>query len=43
MPKDPWGSAYVYYFPGKHNPNAYDLFSVGPDFKEGTQDDIGNW
>jgi general secretion pathway protein G len=43
LPKDPWGSAYVYYFPGKHNPNGYDLFSVGPDFKEGTQDDIGNW
>ena len=30
-------------FPGKHNPNGFDLFSVGPDGKAGTDDDIGNW
>ena len=30
-------------FPGKHNANSYDLLSVGPDGKEGTDDDIGNW
>jgi len=40
---DPWGNAYVYYYPGKHNPASYDLLSVGPDGKEGTADDIGNW
>jgi len=43
LPVDPWGYPYVYYYPGKHNPNGYDLLSVGPDGKEGTEDDIGNW
>jgi general secretion pathway protein G len=43
LPLDPWGSPYVYYYPGKHNPTGYDLLSVGPDQKEGTDDDIGNW
>jgi general secretion pathway protein G len=43
LPEDPWGNPYVYYYPGKHNPNGYDLLSVGPDGKEGTDDDIGNW
>jgi general secretion pathway protein G len=40
---DPWGNAYIYYYPGKHNPNSFDLLSVGPDGREGTDDDIGNW
>lgn len=43
MPKDPWGSAYVYNFPGSHNSSSYDLFSAGPDKQENTQDDIVNW
>jgi general secretion pathway protein G len=43
LPVDPWLNPYVYYYPGKHNPNGYDLLSVGPDGKEGTDDDIGNW
>ena len=43
LPVDPWGNPYVYYYPGKHNPSSYDLLSVGPDGKEGTDDDIGNW
>jgi general secretion pathway protein G len=43
LPVDPWGNPYVYYYPGKRNANGYDLFSVGPDGKEGTDDDIGNW
>ena len=43
LPLDPWGSAYVYYYPGKHNPTGYDLLSVGPDGKEGTDDDIVSW
>jgi general secretion pathway protein G len=43
FPQDPWGNKYLYYFPGKHNANSYDLSSIGPDGKEGTQDDIGNW
>jgi general secretion pathway protein G len=43
LPVDPWGNPYIYYFPGKHNPNSYDLLSAGPDGKEGTDDDIGSW
>jgi general secretion pathway protein G len=43
LPLDPWGSPYVYYYPGKHNPTGYDLLSIGRDQKEGTDDDIGNW
>ena len=43
LPVDPWGNPYIYYFPGKHNQNGYDLLSAGLDGKEGTDDDIGNW
>jgi general secretion pathway protein G len=43
LPVDPWSNPYVYYFPGKHNQTGYDLLSVGPDGKEGTDDDIVNW
>ncbi len=40
---DPWGNPYQYRRPGKHNPDTYDIYSLGPDGKEGTPDDIGNW
>ena len=43
LPVDPWGHKYIYEYPGRHNTNAYDLFSVGKDGKAGTGDDIGNW
>jgi general secretion pathway protein G len=43
LPVDPWGSKYIYEYPGRHNTNGYDLFSAGPDGKAGTDDDIGNW
>ena len=43
LPVDPWGNPYIYHCPGKHKPDSYDLLSVGPDGKEGTDDDIGNW
>lgn len=42
VPKDPWGNPYVYRYPGTHNPNGYDLYSTGPDGREGN-DDIDNW
>ncbi|HEX7576494.1 MAG TPA: type II secretion system protein GspG, partial [Verrucomicrobiae bacterium] len=42
-PVDPWGHKYIYEYPGKHNPDGYDLSSAGPDGKAGTGDDIGNW
>ena len=43
IPVDPWGNAYLYAYPGKHNPTGYDLWSAGPDGKSGDADDIGNW
>ena len=41
--KDAWGQPYQYRNPGRHNPNGYDIYSYGPDMKDGTEDDIGNW
>ena len=43
IPKDPWGSEYVYKYPGQYNEDGYDLYSVGPDRKLGGDDDITNW
>ncbi len=43
IPKDPWGNDYVYEFPGKHNTSSYDLYSLGPDMKANSDDDITNW
>ena len=40
IPDDPWGSAFVYIYPGRRNPNGYDLYSPGPDTQQGTTDDI---
>ena len=42
VPTDPWGNAYVYRYPGANNPNGFDLFSMGPDGREGN-DDVTNW
>ena len=42
LPKDPWGNEYVYRYPGQENPDGFDLYSMGPDGREGN-DDIGNW
>jgi len=44
VPKDPWGSAYLYIAPGVHG--EYDLYSYGPDSQpggDGQNADIGNW
>ncbi len=43
LPKDPWGNPYVYKIPGTHNTSSYDLYSLGQDKQEGSQDDIVNW
>lgn len=43
IPKDPWGNLYQYRYPGVHNKDGYDLWSMGPDGKDQTDDDIGNW
>jgi general secretion pathway protein G len=42
-PFDPWGRPYVYKFPGTHNPESYDLYSLGKDGQEGGADDVVNW
>jgi len=39
---DPWGNDYQYRYPGNYGPE-YDLYSLGPDETDGTDDDIGNW
>jgi len=47
VPRDPWNHDYVYQFPGVHNTNTYDLYSLGPDGVSKTlgadPDDIANW
>ena len=41
-PVDPWGREYKYKSPGEHRTNDYDLYSLGRDGVEGT-DDVVNW
>ena len=44
VPADPWGSQYVYKFPGEHN--EFDLMSFGKDGQpggSGENQDINNW
>jgi general secretion pathway protein G len=40
---DPWDNEIKFIAPGKHNTTSYDVWSVGPDGQDGTDDDIGNW
>jgi general secretion pathway protein G len=40
VPKDVWGSEFVYRCPGWMYPNGYDLFCAGPDRTRDTADDI---
>jgi general secretion pathway protein G len=41
--KDPWDHDYNYNAKGSKNEGAYDLWSIGPDGQDGTEDDIVNW
>lgn len=43
VPKDPWGQEYKYRYPATKSKKPYDIYSVGKDGQEGTDDDIGNW
>ena len=43
LPPDPWGMPYQYQYPGKHNLTSFDVWSLGPDSQDGTEDDVGNW
>jgi len=40
---DAWGRRFEYKAPGLHNSQHYDLWSMGKDGEDGTDDDIGNW
>lgn len=42
VPNDPWGKPYVYKNPGTHNPDSYDVWSLGPNGNGGNEA-IGNW
>ncbi len=42
-PRDPWGQKYYYAFPSTHDSEYPDIWSAGPDTKEGTDDDVVNW
>ena len=37
---DPWGHPYQYRNPGKKNTEGFDVFSLGKDGIEGTEDDV---
>jgi general secretion pathway protein G len=46
VPLDPWGKPYNFNSPGDHNPESYDLYSLGRDGKEGgsgVDADVVNW
>ena len=41
---DPWGNPYQYRFPAVNSKkDKYDIWSIGEDGENGTDDDIGNW
>ncbi|MBO6101733.1 MAG: type II secretion system major pseudopilin GspG [Opitutales bacterium] len=42
IPLDPWKKPYQYAFPGTHNADSFDVWSLGPDGVQ-SDDDIGNW
>ena len=41
VPLDPWGQPYVYRNPGKYKTDGYDLYSLGPQGKDGDSSNIG--
>ncbi|MEM7009926.1 MAG: type II secretion system major pseudopilin GspG [Verrucomicrobiota bacterium] len=42
IPLDPWGQEYQFKNPGERSGGKYDLYSLGPDPNDDS-DDIGNW
>ena len=43
VPTDQWETPWNYRQPGQHRPDGFDLWSNGPDQREGGEDDIANW
>ena len=42
VPRDPWGSEYIYKFPGSQNRSRPELISYGKDGLAGTEDDMSS-
>lgn len=42
LPKDPWGNDYRYLNPGTHG-DEMEVYSIGPDKRDGNEDDVGSW
>jgi general secretion pathway protein G len=40
---DPWKNPYIYKIPPSHQGVDFDLYSTGPDGRDGGNDDITNW
>ena len=40
VPLDPWDNEFQYRYPSERNNTWPDIFSMGPDSQEGTEDDI---
>ncbi|MEN3942012.1 type II secretion system protein GspG [Prosthecobacter sp. SYSU 5D2] len=41
--RDPWGNPYLYRHPAVRTDRPFDLWSSGPDGKDGTEDDVWGW
>ncbi|MDR0705205.1 MAG: type II secretion system major pseudopilin GspG [Planctomycetaceae bacterium] len=41
--EDTWGAPYQYVCPGTRTRDGFDVWSLGPDGNNNTDDDIGNW
>jgi general secretion pathway protein G len=40
---DPWGNPYKFNPKGTKSGVGFDVYSLGPDGQDGSEDDIGNW
>ncbi len=43
LPLDPWNHPFIYEFPGKHNPQSYDLSTVESGGRNADAGNIRNW
>ena len=43
VPLDPWRRPYQYEYPGRHSPTEPDIWSLGNDGQDGTDDDVCSW
>ncbi len=41
--QDPWKQPFEYASPGTHSKEPFEIWSIGPDLKPGTEDDIYSW